>query len=84
MFGEYNFTYNNCVLNIVNEFNYLGVIFSRTGAFLSCQRSLTGQSRKTLFQLNVNISSYSNLKTNHVNRFFDKLITPILLYESEI
>ena len=43
------FLYNNEVLNIVDEFNCLGMMFNYNGKFAKTQKHASEQGRKTVF-----------------------------------
>ena len=48
------------------------------------QKTLAGQSLKALFVMNIYLHKFTYLKPSHVLDLFDKLITPILNYETEV
>ena len=73
---------------IVSTFSYLGLYLPRGGGG-SCkkaQRTLAGQALKTIFvfALNKYLYKVTYLKPSHVLDLFDKLISPILNYDSEV
>ena len=41
--------YDNCELEIVDEFNYLGLLLNYNGNFTKAQQKLADQGRKALF-----------------------------------
>ena len=43
--------YNNEVLDIVDEFNYLGMLFNYNGKFSKTQKHASKQGRKALFSI---------------------------------
>lgn len=78
------FSFDNTILEIVNKFTYLGVVFTPGGSFTETQNMLAGQARKALFMLDKYIYRFTTLTTSHLIELFDKLILPILNYCSEI
>ena len=44
--------YNGEIIEIVNVFSYLGIVFTAGGSFNQTQITLAGQSRKAIFKLN--------------------------------
>ena len=52
--------------------------------FHEAQKSLAGQPLKAIFALNKYLHKFTYLKPTHVLGIFDKLITPILNYGSEV
>ena len=78
------FYYGDQIINIVSKFSYLGVVFSSGGSFSNCQSTLAGQAQKAIFKLNKYLYSYVNLLPKHIMDLFDKLVTPILNYGSEV
>ena len=81
---DQNFYYNGKEINIVNTFSYLGVVFSRSGSFSDCQKTLTGQAQKSIFKLNRYLYMFTNITPKHKLELFDKLISPIPNYYSEV
>ena len=48
---NFSFSFDNTVLEIVNKFTYLGIVFTTGGSFEETQNTLAGQARKALFLL---------------------------------
>ena len=82
--NDLKFTYNNSRIEIVNKFCYLGVVFSAGGSNFETQKTLSGQALKAIFTLNKYLFNFTSLKPSHVIDLFDKLITPILNFGSEV
>ena len=74
----------NTVLEIVNKFTYLGMVFNTGGSFKETQNTLAGQARKALFLLEKYVYKFTTLTLNQMIDVFDKLILPILNYCSEV
>ena len=77
------FYFDNCELDIVDSFNYLGLCFYYNGKFNFAEKQLASQGRKALFALYKNINDmYLNVETS-LSRF-DTYIGSALQYASEI
>ena len=82
-FVDIHFSLNGSEIEIVNEFNYLGILLNRTGNF---NKAITKQAEKAKQAM------YEVLKRGHTHtlsvecqlELFDKMVKPILLYGSEI
>ena len=74
------FHYNNSLIEIVSKFSYFGLVFTTSRYFTECQSKLAGQAQKAIFKL----YKYVNIAPKHRLELFDKLITPILNYGSEV
>lgn len=48
---KYVFSYNGLPIEIVKEFNYLGVIFSRTGSFFKAKNGYVSKHRNQCTEL---------------------------------
>ena len=77
------FTYNNEKLSSVEEFQYLGTLFSRKGNFHKNKTRLVQQARKAMFSL-LRKSRKLNLPVDILLELFDVMVVPILLYGSEV
>ena len=82
--GDLVFYYNGKEINIVNTFSYLGVAFSTSVSFSDCQKTLFGQAQKVIFKLNRYLYTFTNITPKHRLELFDKMISPILNYCSEV
>ena len=78
------FTYEGEPLEIVKSFKYLGVVFSTGGSFSETQSTLAGQAQKAIFKLNKYLYKFTFVTPMHKLELFDKLISPILNYSSEV
>jgi hypothetical protein len=79
-----HFYYNDSEIEIVNTFKYLGVVFSSGGAFQEQDKAASGQALKALFQLNKYLYKFTDISPRHQFDLFDKMISPILNYSSEV
>ncbi len=50
-----NWTYNGMNIEVVNDFNYLGVVFNYTGSFVLNNQTLSGKGIKAMNVLLMNI-----------------------------
>ena len=78
------FKYGDSVIEIVKKFTYLGIVFTPGGSFSEAQATLSGQAQKAMFAMNRYLNKFVNLTPSHYLDLFDKLITPILNYGSEV
>ena len=75
--------YNNEVLDIVDEFDYLGMMFNYNGKFAKTQKHASEQGRKALFSICASLKNHSfNVETQCA--VFDTYVTRVLLYASEV
>ena len=79
-----NFVYNNSIIEIVSKFCYLGVVFTSGGSNSETQKTLSGQALKAVFTLNKYLYNFTSLSPSHKLDLFDKLVTPILNFASEV
>jgi len=79
-----SFSFDNCQLEIVNNFIYLGMVFTTGGSLQMATDTLTEQAQKALFTFRKYLHRFVNISPDHVLELFNMLIKPILLYGSEI
>ncbi|MES9881349.1 MAG: reverse transcriptase domain-containing protein, partial [Sedimenticola sp.] len=79
-----HFYYNGSEIEIVTKFTYLGIVFTPGGSFKETQSLLAGQALKAIFKLNSYLYKFTDITPLHRLQLFDKLISPILSYGSEI
>ena len=77
------YNYNGEQLEIVNEYKYLGIMFSRSGKFAKTKKYLSEQANKAMFLLLRKIRTL-NLPITLQIELFNKTIKPILLYGCEV
>ena len=82
--GNLQFKYNGNIIEIVNKFCYLGIVFTSGGSSFETQKTLSGQALKAIFTLNKYLYNLTTLSPAHILDLFDKLITPILNYAAEV
>lgn len=76
-------TYNGEIIDVVDDFNYLGTIFNYTGSFTKNQDHLVGKSLKALNTLLHNCNKIK-LKPKLLCQLFDSFVGSILGYSSEL
>ena len=81
---QLQFTFKGSNIEIVNKFCYLGIVFTSGGSSFETQKTLSGQALKAIFTLNKYMNSFTTLTPAHILDLFDKLISPILNYGSEV
>ena len=77
------FTLNGEILNVVDEFTYLGIIFTHNGSFCKNRIKLLEQGRKAMYSMLKKCRSLG-LPIDLQLKMFDTMVTPILLYGCEI
>jgi hypothetical protein len=78
-----DFIYNNERLTVVDEFQYLGTIFSRKGNFGRSKARLVQQARKAMFYV-LRKARKLSLPIDILLQLFDVMVAPILLYGAEV
>ena len=78
-----SFSYDNLNLEIVKNFNYLGIIFIRTGNFSLTKKNLADKALKAMYEV-LKMGRMYKLSIKCLLDLFDKMIKPILLYGCEV
>ena len=81
--GNLEFKYNDRVIDIVNEFNYLGIMFSSSGSFLKAKQKQVTKANKAIYEV-LKKGRLHNLSIQCQLELFDRVIQPILLYGCEV
>ena len=81
--GNLEFKYNDRVIDIVNEFKYLGIMFSRSGSFLKAKQKQVTKANKAIYDV-LKKGRLHNLSIQCQLELFDRIIQPILLYGCEV
>ena len=71
------------MLEVVNDFNYLGVIFNYTGSFNLNQQTFSGKALKAMNILLQNVRGY-DFSPRTLCQLFDAFVASILNYCSEV
>ena len=76
--------YGTMELKVTINIDYLGLRLSSTGSFHQEQQKLASQANKAVFTLQNRLNNYPYLTPKHAMELFDKMISPILCYASEV
>ena len=77
---NWQFTFSGNVIEIVNEFTYLGVLFSRTGSFSKAKKAQAEKATRAMYDI-IRKGKLHNLSIECQLDLFDKIVQPMLLYE---
>ena len=77
------FYFSNKVIQVANEYKYLGIIFKPSGSFTHAVKHLISKAKKAMFSLR-NVMPQNRISLIPYLRLFDTCIQPILLYGAEI
>jgi hypothetical protein len=77
------FTFNEIEIGILSEFNYLGVLFSKSGNLSMAEKAQVEKATKAVFEVLKRGKIY-NLSIQYQLDLFDKIIKPIILYGCKV
>lgn len=77
------FKYADIELDIVEEFTYLGVLFSRTGSFTKAKKAQADKATRAMYGI-LKKGRLHSLNIKCQLELFDKVVKPILLYGCEV
>ena len=80
---DVQFVFQNSMIEVTDEYKYLGIYLGRSGSFVSAKKHIAEQANKALFALLRKIKCLS-LPFDIQIDLFDKTIKPILLYGCEV
>ena len=69
-------------MKIVQNFKYLGIVFSFNGKNVECMKDITTRDQRAMFSI-FKRSRVLNLPIDIQLNLFDSMVTPILLYGCE-
>ena len=75
--------YNGVTLEIVNQFNYLGLVFTSGGSFMQATKTLSGKALGAMCSL-LSVTRNMEVPINIMLNLFDSFVCSILSYASEI
>ena len=78
-----SFHFGDSKVDVVNQYNYLGIVFNFNGKFNQAQKNLFDQANKAMFSL-IAKSRRLCLPIDIQLNLFDSLVLPILTYGCEI
>ena len=76
--------YGDSILEVVEHFSYLGIMFSSTGKFSGTQQDLADSGLRALFSIQGIAYELIDPKPELFCMLFDRLVLPVLLYSSEL
>ena len=82
-----NFYLGNDVIEQVDHYQYLGVIFHKSGNLTVAWKNLYCKAIRAYFSLKYHLSTYNNVQVKTLTSLFDTFkgfIVPVLTYCSEI
>lgn len=77
------FNFDGKEIDLVNEFTYLGVLFTRSGSFLKAKKYNAEKATRAMYDI-LRKGRLHNLSLECQLHLFDKVIQPILLYGCEL
>ena len=77
------FTYSNSEIEIVKEFNYLGLLLTKTRNFKRAITTLAHKGTKAMYEI-LKRGKFHNLSISCQPDLFDKVVKPILHYGCEL
>ena len=77
------FTYSNSEIESVKEFNYLGLLLTKTVIFKRAIKTLADKGTKAMYEI-LERGKFHNLSISCHFDLFDKVVKPILLYGCEL
>ena len=80
--NQYNFSYKNEPIDVVEEYKYLGVMFHKNGSFTKSKSYIAQQATRAVYSL-IRNANRLNLPIDLQIDIFNKTIKPILLYGAE-
>ena len=76
--------YGDSILEVVEHFSYLGIMFSSTGKFSGTQQDLADRGLRALFSIQGIAYELIDPKPELLCMLFDRLVLPVLLYSCEL
>ena len=80
---RFKFKIEDMIIEVVDRYKYLGVIFSESGSFLNARNHIVQQAKKAMIFLYIRIKNL-DLPFDLQLKLFDHTILPILTYASEV
>ena len=80
---EYHFTLDSNTIEIVNEYKYLGVLFSKNNSFVTTKKHIAEQGSRAMYSL-LRKARNMQLPIDLQIELFNKLVKPVLLYGCEV
>lgn len=80
---NHQFTYEREILETVDQFKYLGVVFSNNGKYTKCIKHLYAQGLKAMYSI-IRKGRLLHLPVDVMLHLFDVTVVPIILYTCEV
>ena len=80
----YGFYYNHNIIEIVNQYKYLGLVFRSDGKLKFSAEQLSERARKAYYAIKSNIPANTNFSAETMLKLHQSMIIPILTYSSEV
>ena len=80
---EINFTYSGNIIEKVNTFNYLGLVFNNNGSFQNALKTLAGKAVRAMSNL-LQITRHKEIPLKIMINLFDSFVASILYYSSKV
>ena len=77
------FIFNDGILEVVDDYTYLGVVFNYNNKFKKAQNNQIGKAKRAMYSLMIK-SKKLRLPIDIQLELFDRLIVPIIIYGSEV
>ena len=74
----------NLTIKSCSEYNYMGTIFQAGNTFKKARIKLVKKARKSMFAFLKHVNIHNGAQPQTIMKLFNSLVTPILLYNSEI
>ena len=71
-------------VEMCNSYCYLGVVFDKSGSMVTAYKALRDKALGAMFSLIRNINKHRTVSPSLLFELFDKLVAPIVLYNSEV
>lgn len=81
--NNFEFKFDDQIIEIIDQYHYLGVTFSSSGSFLKARKHVAEQATKAMHLLFTRANN-SDLPIDLILKLFDHTVIPILTYGSEV
>lgn len=78
-----DFTFDNAILERVEDYVYLGIEFNWNGSFVKAKKRLRDKAVKAMYSV-IQMGRKLDLRIEVMFKLFDTCVMPILLYGSEV
>ena len=78
-----SFIFNEGILEVVDDYTYLGVVFNYNNKFKKAQNNQIGKAKRAMYSIMIK-SKKLRLPIDIQLELFDRLVVPIMIYGSEV